>query len=313
MAAARSPTTLVKKTFSGWMDDNAMRLGAALSFYTVWSIGPLFLVIVSVAGLVFGRDAAEGKVVDAMSGLMGPAGAKSIQDAIVSANDTGHSVLANVIGVILLLVSASGVFGELKSSLNTVWQVTPKPGSFLVTLKERFFSLTFVLGTGFLLLVSLLLNAALAAIGTQVSDVVPAGEFLGHVVHFVVSLGITATLFSLMFKIIPDAHVVWKDVWLGGFVTAVLFTIGQVGIGLYLGKTSIGSAYGAASSLMIVLVWVFFSSCILFLGAEFTQVYAEMYGSKIKPTENAIRVPEGQTAAKATETAGARPVAAKAT
>ncbi len=313
MAAERSPTTLLKKTFSGWMDDNAMRLGAALSFYTVWSIGPLFLVIVSVAGLVFGRDAAQGKVVDAMSGLMGPAGAKSIQDAIVSANDTGHSVLANIIGIVLLLVSASGVFGELKSSLNTVWQVTPKPGSFLVTIKERFFSLTFVLGTGFLLLVSLLLNAALAAIGTQVSGVLPAGELLGHVIHFVVSLAITSTLFSLMFKIIPDAHVAWKDVWLGGFVTAVLFTIGQVGIGLYLGKTSIGSAYGAASSLMIVLVWVFFSSCILFLGAEFTQEYAEMYGSKIKPTENAVRVPEGQTAAKATETAVAAPAGAKAT
>ena len=295
--------TLLKKTFSGFMDDNVMRLGAALSFYTVWSIGPLFLVIVSVAGLVFGREAAQGKVVDAMSGLMGPAGAKSIQDAIVSANDTGHSIMANVVGIVLLLVSASGVFGELKSSLNTVWNVTPKPGSFWLTVKERFFSLTFVLGTGFLLLVSLLLNAALAAIGTQVSAAVPSGELLGHVLHFVLSLGVTTVLFSLMFKIIPDARIGWKDVWLGGFVTAVLFTIGQVGIGLYLGKTSIGSAYGAASSLMIVLVWVFFSSCILFLGAEFTQVYAEMYGSNIEPTDNAIRVPEGQTPAKATEAA----------
>jgi membrane protein len=313
MAAQRSPKLLVTKSFSEFMDDNVMRLGAALSFYTVWSIGPLFLVIVSVAGLVFGRDAAQGKVVDAMSGLMGPAGAKSIQDAIVAANDTGHSVMANIVGVVLLLVSASGVFGELKSSLNTVWNVTPKPGSFLVTLKERFFSLTFVMGTGFLLLVSLLLNAAIAALGDQIQDAVPAGEVLGHVIHFVVSLGITTSLFSLMFRFIPDAHVAWKDVWLGGFVTAVLFTIGQVGIGLYLGKTSIGSAYGAASSLMIVLVWIFFSSCILFLGAEFTQVYAEMYGSRIRPTDNAVRIPDGQTATKATEDAKAQGVVAHGT
>jgi membrane protein len=313
MAAARSPFTLVKKTLSDWMDDNAMRLGASLSFYTVWSIGPLFLVIVSVAGLVFGRDAAQGKVVDAMSGLMGPAGAKSIQDAIVSANDTGHSLMANVVGVALLLVSASGVFGELKSSLNTVWNVVPKPGSFLVTLKERFFSLTFVLGTGFLLLVSLLLDAALAAIGTQLEAVVPAGEVLGHAIHFVVSLGVTTLLFALMFKIIPDARIRWKDVWLGGFVTAVLFTVGQFGIGLYLGKTSIGSAYGAASSLMIVLVWIFFSSCILFLGAEFTKVYAGMYGSRIEPTENAVVIPEGQTAAKTVDDAKSRGVVAHGT
>ncbi len=310
MAGPRSPMLLVKTTFSNWMDDNAMRLGASLSFYTVWSIGPLFLVIVSVAGLVFGRDAAQGKVVDAMSGLMGPAGAKSIQDAIVSANDTGHSLMANIVGVVLLLVSSSGVFGELKSSLDTVWNVVPKPGSFLVTIKERFFSLTFVLGTGFLLLVSLLLNAALAAIGSQLQGMVPAGEALGHVIHFVVSLGVTTLLFALMFKIIPDAKVKWKDVWLGGLVTAVLFTVGQFGIGLYLGKTSIGSAYGAASSLMIVLVWIFFSSCILFLGAEFTKVYASMYGSRIEPTENAVAIPSGQTPAAATDDAKARGVVA---
>jgi membrane protein len=311
MAGQRSPMLLVKKTFSDWMDDNAMRLGASLSFYTVWSIGPVFLIIVSVAGLVFGRDAAEGKVVDAMSGLMGPAGAKSIQDAIVSANDTGHSLMANVVGVIILLVSASGVFGELKSSLNTVWDVVPKPGSFLVTLKERFFSLTFVLGTGFLLLVSLLLDAALAAIGGQLQGMIPAGEVLGHVLHLVVSLGVTTLLFALMFKIIPDAKVHWKDVWLGGLVTAVLFTVGQFAIGLYIGKTSIGSAYGAASSLMIVLVWIFFSSCILFLGAEFTKVYASMYGSRIEPTDNAVAVPPGQTPA-ATDEAKARGGAAQA-
>jgi membrane protein len=297
----KSPLGLLKATFGDWMDDDALKLGASLAFYTVWSIGPLFVVVISVASLVFGREAAQGHVVDALRSLVGDSGAKSVQDAIVSANDTGHSVLANIVGVASLLVAASGVFAELKSSLNIVWGVTPKPGSFFLTLKQRFLSLTMVLGTGFLLLVSLLLSAALSAVGQRVSGAIPAGEGLWHIVHLVVSFGVTAVLFTLMFKIIPDAKVGWKDVWLGGSVTALLFTVGQLGIGLYLGKTSVGSAYGAASSLMIILLWIFFSSCILFLGAEFTQNYANMYGSRIKPAANALDVPRGKTPAAVAE------------
>jgi membrane protein len=299
----KSPLALVKTTFNDWLDDDALRLGASLAFYTVWSIGPLLLVVISVAGLAFGRAAAQGEVVASLRSLVGDAGAQSIQEAIVHANDSGHTLLANIVGIIALLFAASGVFGELKSSLNIVWDVTAKPGSFWLTVKQRFLSVTMVLGTGFLLLVSLILSAALSAIGSRVQDRIPGSEAVWHVVHIVFSLGITTIVFTLMFKAIPDAKIGWKDVWLGGFVTAIMFTVGQVLIGLYLGKTSVGSAYGAASSLMIVLLWVFFSSCILFLGAEFTQVYANMYGSKIGPTENAIGVPKGVTPAAAAEAA----------
>jgi membrane protein len=291
----RSVGALLKSTLRNWMDDNAMRLAAALAFYTVWSIGPLFLVVVSVVGLAYGRAAAQGHVVDSLRQLVGDAGAHSIEDAIVHANGSGNTVLANVVGIVMLLISASGVVAELKASLDLVWDVTPRPGSFFITLKDRFFSLTMVLGTGFLLLVSLLFNAALSAIGTRLRGHVPGGEGLWHVVHFVVSFGLTSLLFCLIFKVVPDAKVRWKDVWIGGVVTAALFTLGQALIGIYVGKTNIGSAYGAASSVMIILVWVFFSSCILFLGAEFTRVYANMYGSQIEPTKNAIHVPRGMT------------------
>ncbi len=284
---ARSVGSLLAATFRSWIDDNAMRLAAALAFYTVWSLGPLFLVVLSVVGLVYGHDAAQGHVVDALTQLVGPAGATGIRDVIVHASNSGHSVVANVIGIVMLVVSASGVIVELKASLDQVWRVTPKQTTFLVTLKERFFSLTMILGMGFLLLVSLLFNAALSALGSRLGGRIPGGEWLWHAIHFVVSLGLSTAVFGLMFKVIPDAKVRWRDVWIGGAVTAVLFTVGQVLIGIYVGKTSIGSAYGAASSLMIILVWIFLSSCILFLGAEFTRVYAEMYGGDIAPTDGA--------------------------
>lgn len=280
---SRSVGALLAATVRSWMDDNAMRLAAALAFYTVWSLGPLFLVVLSVVGLVYGRDAAQGHVVDALTQLVGPAGATGIQDVIAHASDSGHSVVANVVGIVMLVVSASGVVVELKSSLDLVWRVTPKKTSFLASIKERFFSLTMVLGMGFLLVVSLLFNAGLSALGARFGSRIPGGEWLWHAVHFVVSFGLSMVLFSLMFKVIPDVKVRWKDVGIGGAVTSALFTIGQVLIGIYFGKTSIGSAYGAASSLMIILVWIFLSSSILFLGAEFTRVYAEMYGGHVAP------------------------------
>jgi membrane protein len=262
----------------------------------------ILLVVISVAGLAFGREAAQGRVVEQVRLLVGDAGAKSIEEAIVHANSSGRTLLANVVGIASLLIAASGVFAELKSSLNIVWGVTPKPGSFLLTIKQRFLSMTMVLGTGFLLLVTLFVSAALSAIGSRMHGSLPGGEGVWHVVHIVVSVGVAGLLFTLMFKVISDAIIAWRDVWLGGFVTAVLFTIGQVLIGLYIGKTSVGSAYGAASSLMVILLWIFFSSSILFLGAEFTQVYANMYGSKITPTPNAVEVPKGMTPAAAVET-----------
>ncbi|MEO8801329.1 MAG: YihY/virulence factor BrkB family protein [Polyangiaceae bacterium] len=301
--APKDAVVLAKRTVNDWLDDSCERLGAALAFYTVWSIGPLFLVVISIAGLVFGRDAAQGRVLAVLKDFVGPEGAKSIQDTIVHANASGHSVLANIIGIVLLLVSASGVFAELKSSLNLVWEIAPKSGSFWATIKARLWSVTVVLGTGFLLLVTLLVQAALSALSHAIHAQLPGGEIVGQIVHFFLSIGITTCLFALMFKFIPDAKVAWKDVWLGAVVTGILFTVGQILIGLYLGNTSIGSAYGAASSLMIVVVWIYFSACILFLGAEFTQVHADMFGKKIQPAKNAIKVPEGMTPLAATEQA----------
>jgi membrane protein len=283
----KSLGSLIVATFRGWIDDDAMRMSAALAFYTVWSLGPLFLVVLSVVGLAYGREAAEGHVVDALTTVVGPGGAKTIEDVIVHASASGRSVVANVVGIVMLVVSVSGVVIELKSSLDRVWRVPPKPASFLVTVKERFISLTMILGMAFLLLVSLLFNAALSSLGKRFGDRIPAGEWFWHGVHFAVSFALAASLFALMFKFIPDAKARWKDVWVGGAVTSALFTIGQVLIGLYVGKTNIASAYGAASSLMVILVWIFFSSCILFLGAELTRVYAATYGAKIVPLDAA--------------------------
>ncbi len=287
----KSILSLLKATFRRWIDDDAMRLAAALAFYTVWSLGPLFLVVLSVVGLVYGREAAQGHVVGALADLVGPGGAKEIEDVIIRANASGHSVLANALGIAMLVVSASGVIVELKASLDRVWGVKPKAESFFMTIKERFLSLTMILGMGFLLLVSLLFNAALSALGKRFGSL-PGGEGLWHAIHFMTSLGLTTVLFALMFKVIPDVRVRWKDVFVGGAVTSALFTVGQVLIGLYIGKTSIGSAYGAASSLMVILVWIFFSSCILFLGAEFTRAYAEMYGGAIEPKNGARMIPD---------------------
>jgi|HubBroStandDraft_6_1064221.scaffolds.fasta_scaffold100682_3 membrane protein len=213
----KSPRALLKTTFNDWLDDDALRLGASLAFYTVWSIGPLLLVVISVAGLAFGRAAAQGDVVASLRSLVGDAGAQSIQEAIVHANESGHTLLANVVGIIALLFAASGVFGELKSSLNIVWDVTPKPGSFWLTVKQRLLSVTMVLGTGFLLLVSLILSAALSAIGSRVHDRIPGSEAVWHVVHIVFSVGITAIVFTLMFKAIPDAKIGWEGRMARGF------------------------------------------------------------------------------------------------
>jgi len=280
---AKSLGALFKKTFARFIDDNALRLAASLAFWTIWSVGPLLLVVTSIAGLVWGREAAQGYVVEALRNLIGEDGAAELQETIAHAWRSGHSVLANVVGIITLLIATSGVIAELKSSLDEVWDVAPKPGSFWSTLKRRFLSLTMVLALSFLLLVSLLFNAAISAAGHQIHGLVPGGEALAHAIHVIVSFALTTALFCMIFKVVPDAKVRWRDVLPGGLVTSILFTLGQVLIGVYIGKTSISSAYGAASSLMIVLVWIFFSSCILFFGAEFTRIYADTYGESIEP------------------------------
>ena len=274
--------TLLKDTFQKWSTDKAPRLGAALSYYTVFSLVPLLILTIAIAGLVFGKDAAQQAMMGQIESLVGPQSAAAIQQMLEIAQKPSSGALASLIAVGTLLLGASGVFAQLQDALNTVWGVEPKTGRGIWgVIKDRFFSFMAVLGTGFLLLVSLVLSAALAAFGKLFLSSLPGQETALHVANFAISFGVITLLFAMMFKLLPDAKIVWHDVWIGAGITSLLFTVGKFLIGMYLGKADVGSAYGAAGSLVILLVWVYYSSQILLFGAEFTSVYANRYGSHI--------------------------------
>jgi membrane protein len=293
MTYARDAWDILKQTFAEWSEDKAPRLGAALAYYTSLSLAPLLLVIIGISGLAFGEEAARGQIVAQLQGLVGDQGAKALQDMIANARKPSSGVVATVIGVVTLLAGASGVFGQLQDALNTVWEVQPKPGRGIVgVIKDRFFSLTMVLGTGFLLLVSLVITTAIAAAGGVLKNLGPGLEAAAHLAVAVVSFGVVSLLFALMFKLLPDAKVAWRDAWIGAIATAALFVVGKFAIGLYLGHAGIGSAYGAAGSFVVVLVWVYYSAQILLFGAELTQVYANRSGSKVEPARDAIKITE---------------------
>lgn len=282
---------LFKDTATSWSKDKAARLAAALAYYTVFSIAPLILIAIAVAGLVFDRQAASGAIAGQISHLVGAQAAQAIQAMVKGASQPQHGIIASVLGVVTLLFGASGVFGQLKDALNTIWEVQPKPGHGIgMFLKDRFLSFTMVLGVGFLLLVSLVLSTALSAFTGYLGGFARGVTWLGPVLDVVVSLGIITLLLAMIFKVLPDAEVQWRDVWVGAFLTAVLFTLGKLLIGLYLGRSSVSSAYGAAGSLVILLLWTYYSSQILFFGAEFTKVYAQKFGSQIVPEKNAVAV-----------------------
>ena len=287
---------LLKQTVSEWLEDRASRLGAGLAYYTAVSLAPLLIILIAIAGFVLGRQAVEGQVVAQIQGLVGKTGAEAIQAMIASASQPKAGIIATVVSIATLLFGASGVFGALQDALNTIWEVTPKPGrGMLGMLRDRFVSFTMLLGVGFLLLVALVLSAGLAALGKFLGGLLPIPEAVLQAVNFVISFGVITLLFALIYKILPDAEIRWSDVWTGAAVTALLFTIGKFVLGLYLGKSSAGSAYGAAGSLIVVLLWVYYSAQILFFGAEFTQVYANTYGSRVVPSPNAVPLtPEAQ-------------------
>jgi membrane protein len=289
---------LLKTTVSKWSDDHVPRLGAALAYYTVFSLVPVLLIMIAITGLVFGQEAAQGQVINQIGGLVGEKSAQAIEGMLENARKPSSGVIAAVVGVVTLLFGASGLFGQLQDALNTIWGVKPKPGrGILGILKDRFLSFMAVLGTGFLLLVSLIVSAGLAALGQVFKHWLPGPELLLQVINFVVSFGVITLLFAMMYKILPDVKLAWNDVWIGAGVTALLFTLGKFLLGLYLGKSDIGSTYGAAGSLVIILFWVYYSSQILLFGAEFTAIYANQYGSRIKPAENAMPVSEASRAA----------------
>jgi membrane protein len=278
---------LIKQTFADWLEDKAPRLGAALAYYAIFSIPPLVLLVTNALGYIYHGD--TGGVLARQAKLMlGETTGQSLLQTL-QAQGGNSAVSPGVFGVALLLFGASGLFGQLQDAMNTIWEVQPKQGRGLLGIvQDRFLSFTMVLGTAFLLLTSLLLTAAIAA----VAHWLPSGEALGHILENAISLVVITFLFAMIFKILPDVEIAWADVWIGAMATAVLFLIGKILIGLYLGRASLGSSYGAAAPIIILLVWVYYSAQILFLGAEFTQVYANAYGSRVMPAKNAEPVTE---------------------
>ena len=279
---------LLKDTFTAWSNDKVPRHGAALAYYTVFSLVPLLVVIIGMIGLIFGQEAVQGYVVQQLATLVGPQSADAIKDMIQRANQPTTGIVATVVAVATLLFGASGVFGQLQDSLNAIWGVEPKEGRGMWGyVKDRFLSFAALLGTAFLLLVSLVLSAALAAFGKWFGGWLPAPEFVLQLLESFISFTVITGLFAMIFKVLPDARMAWSDVWVGAALTALLFTLGKSAIGLYLGKSDVGSAYGAAGSLVILLVWVYYSAQILLFGAEFTQVYAKAVGRQITASTDA--------------------------
>jgi membrane protein len=294
MMNLKSGFGMLKESFKEWNDDDALSLGAALAYYTIFSLAPMLLIAISVAGLVFGREAAQGELVGQMRGLVGQQGAEAIQTMVANAGKQGSGgVLGTIIGIVTILFGATGVFAQLQSSLNKIWNVEAKPGKGIWSfLRNRILSFGMVLGIGFLLLVSLAVSAAIAALDTYVTGLFPAAEVVIGIVTAVFGLAVITVLFAMIFRYLPDVKIAWKDVWTGAAVTSVLFLIGKVLIGLYLGNSTVASTYGAAGSLVILLLWIYYSTQILFFGAEITQVYARRYGSGIVPNEHAVPVKE---------------------
>ncbi|MDF5735244.1 MULTISPECIES: YihY/virulence factor BrkB family protein [unclassified Nostoc] len=280
---------LLQETFKEWSEDKASRLAAALAYYTIFSIAPLLIIVIAIAGAVFGEEAARGQIVGQIQGLVGKDGAAFIQTAIQNANKPQTGAIASIISVVVLLVGATGLFTELQDSLNTIWEVKAKPGRGIDNIiRLRFLSFAMVIGIGFLLLVSLVISTGLAALVTYFGNILPGVDFLWRIVNFVLSFSITTALFGLIFKVLPDVKITWNDVFIGSVITSFLFSIGRFLLGQYLGNGSFGSTYGAAGSLVVILAWVNYAAQILFFGAEFTQVYARRYGSGITPTKNAV-------------------------
>ncbi len=272
--------TLFKETAKEFGEDKAPRLGAALAYYTIFSIGPLLLIAVAMAGLFFGQEAAQGQISNQLGKFFGAQMATSLEQMIQAAAKPKSGRIATIVGLLTLMLGASGVFGQLKDAMNTIWNVEPKKtsGGIKGFILQRFLSMAMVLGIGFLLLVTLVFDTVISAMGPMLERLI-GGEAIVHGLSLALSFAVSTVLFAAIFRILPDIEIAWRDVWLGAVFTSILFVVGKWGIGLYLGKAAVGSAYGAAGSLVILLVWVYWSAQILFLGSEFTQVYARTFGS----------------------------------
>jgi membrane protein len=292
----KSKLRLLKATFAEYNEDKVPLLAAALAYYTVFSLAPLLLIVIAIAGSVFGEEAARGEIVGQIQGLVGQEGAQVIQDMLQNTQKPNSGgTFATIFGIVTLLFGATGVFGQLQDALNIIWDVQPEPGRGVKNfIQTRVLSFAMVLVIGFLLLVSLVISAMLAGLSNFFGDMFPGFILGGQILNVLISFGTITLLFASIYKFLPDVHVPWRNLWVGAAVTALLFTIGKSLIGLYLGNSSVGSTYGAAGSLVVILLWVFYSAQILLLGAEFTQVYSKFQGSPIRPAKHAVRISKGK-------------------
>ncbi len=284
--------TLFKQTGKDFMRDEIPKQSAALAYYTIFSLGPMLIIIIFLAGAVWGEKAVEGQVYEQIRGLVGASAARQIQEIIKSATVEGNNMLAATVGLITLVAGATAIFTQIQDSINSIWKLRVKARKgWLKMLKNRFISFSLVVSLGFLLLVSLMINALVEGMMDQLQDMFPqVTVVLVYILNLTITLLLTSSLFAIIFKVLPDAIIRWRDVFVGAMFTAILFMIGKFAITLYIGKSSVGTSYGAASSLVVLLLWVYYSSIILYFGAEFTKNYASSFGSAIKPNEYAVIV-----------------------
>jgi membrane protein len=285
--------SLLKQTFSEWLEDKVPQLGAALAYYTVFSLAPLVLLLLAIVGFLFHHDPAGAwrKMTEQMSYFLDKSAIDVVQGIAQKASQPNKGFLATSIGILLALFGASGVFGQLQDALNTIWGVKARPGAGIVGfIRARFLSFTMVAGVCFLLLISLVLESVLKSFSQYVQAILPGGIVIALVVYSIFDLAVVVLLFASIFKFLPDVKIQWRDVWIGAVMTAIFFAIGKWALGLYLGSGAAASAYGAASSLITLLLWIYYSSQILLFGAEFTQVYAACAGRAFVPDEYAVRV-----------------------
>jgi membrane protein len=285
---------LIKETFVQWEDDQASRLAASLALYTLLSIAPLIVVSIAVAGVFFGDAAARGQLSHQVAGVVGEQAGRAIEALIDNARAPSAGIIGSVVGIAVLLFGASGVFGELQVALNQIWNVKQRPGrGWRGLLRDRFFSFTMVMGVAFLLLVSLIVSAVLTTVTTHFENLLP-WPVLWEALNALIGLAVSTLLFALIFKVVPDAKIAWHDVWVGAFVTACCFSLGKGALAWYVGRSATVSPFGAAGSLVALTVWVYYSAQILFLGAEFAQVYATRFGTRIEPSKNAVLAAESK-------------------
>jgi membrane protein len=276
---------LIKQTVDEWQQDEAPRMGASLAYYALFSLAPLLVIVIFIIGLVYKGDTV-GHIQGQVQSLVGADAAKTVAVAIHNAGAFGHGIIATIVSFVILSLGATGVFSELHTAMNKIWKVRRRQKSFILSmLSDKFASFTMVLAIAFLLLISMILSAVLSAVTAYFSYLLPGADFLWHIADLVVSFGVVTLLFALLFRYVPDERITWTDVWIGAAATALLFDVGKFVIGFYIGQSSVGSMFGAAGSIVVILAWVYYSSQLVFLGAEFTHVYAKQHGSKYIATQ----------------------------